>query len=74
MACELGLQLQWKNPVRIGLNIQNLDFSENVNYVRVIAIFLSLLQEYYSDFYAVSPHVFSLNIPNCLRVSSDLLY
>ena len=39
----------------------------------VTAIFLSLLQEFYSDFYAVSPHVFSLNIPNCLRVSSDLL-
>ena len=42
-------------------------------HVHVIAIFISSLQEFYSDFYAVSPHVFSLNIPNCLRVSSDLL-
>lgn len=38
-----------------------------------MTLFLSLLQEFYSDFFAVSPHVFSLNIPNCVRVSSDLL-
>ncbi|XP_074639862.1 vacuolar protein sorting-associated protein 45-like [Acropora palmata] len=25
------------------------------------------VQEFYADFYAVSPHVFSLNIPNCSR-------
>lgn len=25
------------------------------------------LQEFYADYYAISPHVFSLNIPNCSR-------
>ena len=31
-----------------------------------------LLQEFYADFYAISPHVFSLNIPSCSRVSAKM--
>lgn len=50
------------------------DHSLYNKYIHIhVIIFLSLLQEFYSDFYAVSPHVFSLNIPNCVRVSSDVL-
>ncbi|KAM7450804.1 vacuolar protein sorting-associated protein 45 [Porites harrisoni] len=28
------------------------------------------VQEFYSDFYAVSPHVFTLNLPNCSRAGA----
>lgn len=36
--------------------------------------FLYFRQEFYSDFYAVSPHVFTLNLPNCSRVSTLYVY